>query len=36
LSADFKEILLNIGLLPKKIVMPFSFEELLAAALAIE
>jgi len=36
LTADFKEILINIGLLPKTIVMPFSFEELLSAALAIE
>jgi len=36
LAADFKEILINIGLLPKAIVMPFSFEELLAAALEVE
>ena len=36
LVADFKEILINIGLLPKAIVMPFSFEELLAAALEVE
>lgn len=36
LAADFKEVLINIGLLPKRVVMPFSFEELLAAALEIE
>ena len=36
MSADFKEILINIGLLPKRIVMPFSFEELLDAALDVK
>lgn len=36
LAADFKEVILNIGLLPKRIVMPFSFEELLAAALEVK
>lgn len=32
LTEDFKEVLINIGLLPKKIIQPLSFEELLAAA----
>ena len=36
LGADFKEVLINIGLLPKRVVMPFSFEELLAAALEVK
>ena len=36
LAADFKEVILNIGLLPKRIVMPFSFEELLSAALEVK
>ena len=33
LSADFKEILINIGVLPKEIIQPFSFKELLEAAI---
>lgn len=33
LSADFKEVIVQIGLLPKKIIQPFSFQELLSAAL---
>jgi len=33
LSADFKEILIQVGVLPKQIIQPFSFEELLGAAL---
>jgi len=33
LSADFKEVLINIGLLPKEIIQPFSFKELLDAAI---
>jgi hypothetical protein len=33
LSADFKEVLIQIGLLPKQIIQPFSFEELLKTAL---
>ena len=36
LTSDFKEVLINIGLLPKRVVMPFSFEELLAAALEVK
>jgi len=32
LSADFKEIVVNIGLLPKAVLQPLSFETLLAAA----
>ena len=32
LAADFKEIIINIGLLPKAVLQPLSFEELLAAA----
>ena len=36
LAADFKEVIVNIGLLPKRIVMPFSFEELLSAALEVK
>lgn len=36
LAADFKEVIINIGLLPKRIVMPFSFEELLSAALEVK
>jgi len=36
LAADFKEVIINIGLLPKKIIMPFSFEELLSAALEVK
>jgi len=36
LASGWKEVLINIGLLPKRVVMPFSFEELLAAALEVE
>lgn len=32
LSADFKEVVIQIGLLPKKVIQPLSFDELLAAA----
>ena len=32
LSSDFKEVLIQIGLLPKRVIQPFSFEELLNAA----
>lgn len=35
LSADFKEVIINIGILPKRILEPLSFEELLAAAAGI-
>jgi hypothetical protein len=36
LSSGFKEVLINIGLLPKEIIQPFSFQELLNAALSEE
>lgn len=36
LSADFKEVIVQIGLLPKRIIQPLSFDELLAAAQGIE
>jgi len=32
LAADFKEIIIQIGVLPKRVLQPLSFEELLAAA----
>lgn len=32
LTADFKEIILQIGVLPKAVLQPLSFNELLAAA----
>lgn len=32
LSADFKEIIVQLGLLPKQVLQPLSFEELLKAA----
>lgn len=32
LTADFKEIILQIGVLPKAVLQPLSFKELLAAA----
>lgn len=32
LSSDFKEVLIQIGILPKRIIQPLSFEELLNAA----
>lgn len=33
LSSDFKEVLIQIGVLPKEIIQPFSFQELLTAAM---
>ena len=36
LSADFKEVIIQIGLLPKRVLQPLSFEELLAAAAGLE
>lgn len=36
LSSDFKEVIIQVGLLPKKIIQPLSFEELLGAAAGIE
>jgi len=35
LGEQFKEIIINIGLLPKRIIQPLSFEELLAAAAGV-
>jgi len=35
LTEQFKEIIINIGLLPKRIIQPLSFEELLAAAAGV-
>src|SRR4030042_1460941 len=35
LTADFKEIIIQIGLLPKAILQPLSFKELLAAATGV-
>jgi len=36
LGSDWKEILVQIGLLPKRVLQPLSFEELLAAATGVE
>lgn len=36
LTADFKEIVIQIGLLPKRVIQPLSFKELLAAATGLE
>jgi len=36
LDEDFKEIIVQIGLLPKKVLQPLSFEELLAAASGVK
>jgi hypothetical protein len=36
LAADFKEVIIQIGLLPKRVLEPLSFEELLTAAAGIE
>ena len=36
LSADFKEVIIQIGLLPERVLQPLSFEELLAAAAGLE
>jgi hypothetical protein len=36
LSADFKEIIIQIGLLPKRVIQPLSFDELLSAATGME
>lgn len=36
LTEEFKEITISIGLLPKRVLQPLSFEELLAAAVGIE
>lgn len=36
LTEDFKEILINVGVLPKKILQPLSFDELLSAAAGLK
>jgi len=36
LGADWKEIIVQIGLLPKKVLQPLSFDELMAAAVGVE
>lgn len=36
LSTDFKEVIIQIGLLPKRIIQPLSFDELFAAATGLE
>ena len=36
LSADFKEIIIQIGLLPRRVIQPLSFDELLSAATGLE
>ena len=35
-AADTKDVIIQIGLLPKRIIQPMAFEELLAAAAGIE
>jgi len=35
LPDGFKEVIINIGLLPKRVIQPLSFEELLAAAAGL-
>jgi len=35
LTTDFKEVIIQIGILPKAILMPVSFEELLRAATGV-
>lgn len=35
-TADIKELVIQIGLLPKRIIQPMGFDELLAAAAGIE
>lgn len=35
-TADIAEIIIQIGLLPKRIIQPMAFEELLAAAAGVE
>jgi len=36
LSADFKEIIIQIGILPKRVIQPLSFDELLSAATGLK
>ena len=35
LASDWKEVIIQIGLLPKRIIQPLSFDELLSAAAGI-
>lgn len=35
LTTDFKEVIINIGVLPKEILQPMSFQELLKAATGL-
>jgi len=35
LGADWKEVIVQIGLLPKKVLQPLSFDELMAAATGV-
>lgn len=36
LTEDWKEVIIQLGLLPKKIIQPLSFDELLSAAAGIK
>lgn len=36
LTSDFKEVIIQMGVLPKKIIQPLSFDELLSAATGLE
>lgn len=36
LTADFKEVIIQIGLLPKAVLQPLSFKELMAAATGVK
>ena len=36
LGADWKEVVIQIGLLPKRVLQPLSFEELLSAATGVK
>ncbi len=36
LTTDFKEVIIQIGLLPKRVIQPLSFEELLNAAAGLK
>lgn len=36
LTTDWKEVIVQIGLLPKRIIQPMAFDELLSAAAGIE
>ena len=36
LEADFKEVIIQVGILPRKIIQPLSFDELLKAAAGMK